>query len=142
MGKPRILRLEAGKKYGPVLLGAALTVQPVIKRRDPIQLVGMGWPGPAGSVHISTEEGNKVKELQEAVDRRLGLLDMPDSRRYAATGAVLLAENKAFAEKLLAEFDREHAEQLHTEHKMPAGGDGWRGRSNESTRGASIGGGG
>lgn len=88
------------------------------------RLAGMGWPGPQGSVRITTEEGNKVKELQETVDRRLGLLDMADSRRYAATGGQLQEVNKRFAEKVLAEFDAQNARQLHAEHKMLAAGDG------------------
>jgi hypothetical protein len=39
----------------------------------------------AGSAHISVDSSNEVKALQEAADRRLGLSNMPDSRRYAAT---------------------------------------------------------
>lgn len=88
------------------------------------QLAGMGWQFPAGSVHISVDDSNNLKALQETVDRRLGILDMPASRRFANTGGALQEANKAHAEKVLAEFDRANARQLHAEHKMLAGGDG------------------
>jgi len=88
------------------------------------KLLDMGWPGPNGAVRVSLDDSNNVKQLQETVDRRLGLLDMSDSKRYAATGGKLLEENKKFAEKVLAQFDSERAPQLHAEHKMLAGGDG------------------
>ncbi len=35
------------------------------------KLAGMGWSGPAGSVHISADESNTIKALQEAVDGEL-----------------------------------------------------------------------
>lgn len=88
------------------------------------QLAGMGFQWPQGSVQISLDESNNLKSLQETVDRRLGILDMPASRRYANTGGALQDANKAHAEKVLAEFDRANARQLHAEHKMLAGGDG------------------
>ncbi len=37
---------EEGKQHGPVLLGAALTVRPVIKRLDPVQLSEQEGDGP------------------------------------------------------------------------------------------------
>ena len=86
---------------------------------------GLGLPGPGGSAHrITVDESNQVKELQEAVDRRLGYLDMSDSRRYATTGGQLQGENKILAEKVLTRFDKEHAEQLAAEHKALAAGNG------------------
>jgi len=89
------------------------------------QLDGLGFSGtPAGSMRFSVDDSNKLKELQETVDRRLGLADASESRRFSATGGKLLEENKAFADKVLAEFDRENATQLYAEHKMLAGGDG------------------
>jgi len=101
---------------GQIKLGDQMVVQ--AKR------LAMGVPGPSGNVHIQADESNKVKELQEAVDRRLGLLDMPDSRRYARTGGQLQADNKVLAEKVIARFDRDHAAQLDAEHKALAAGDG------------------
>ena len=88
------------------------------------KLAGMGFPGPAGSVRISVDDTNRVKELQQTVDRRLGLAEMPTGRRYLATGGQLQEANKLLAERVLAEFDRERGAQLHAEHKMLAGGDG------------------
>lgn len=88
------------------------------------KLAAMGWNGPAGNVHISLGESNEIKSLQETVDRRLGLLDLPEARRYAATGGKLQDANKQLAEKVLADFDRRYGAQLHAEHKMLASGDG------------------
>ena len=88
------------------------------------QLAGMGYQFPAGNVHISVDSSNNVKALQETIDRRIGLLDKTDAERYERTGGVLLGKNKAFAEKMLAEFDRANGAQLHAEHKMLAAGDG------------------
>lgn len=88
------------------------------------QLASMGYRGPAGKVHISGGDSNEIKSLQETIDRRLGISDQPESRRFARTGGSLPAENKALADKVLAQFDHENAAQLHAEHKMLAGGDG------------------
>ncbi|MFH2082090.1 MAG: phage protease [Pseudomonadota bacterium] len=88
------------------------------------KLTSMGWQFPAGNVHISVDESNSVKALQETADRRLGILDMADSTRFANTGGKLQDANKAYAEKVLAEFDHANGARLHAEHKMLAGGDG------------------
>lgn len=88
------------------------------------KLTEMGFAWPAGNVHISVDSSNEVKALQESTDRRLGLTQLPESRRFSATGGVLQPENKALAEKVLAAFDAEHGAQLHREHKMLAAGDG------------------
>ena len=87
------------------------------------QLGGVGYQV-QGNPHISLDESNAINELQETVDRRLGLAEMSDSRRYAATGGQLQEENKKLAEKVLADFDRERAPQLHAERKLLSGGDG------------------
>lgn len=87
------------------------------------QLTGLGFH-PTGSARISIDDANTVKALQETMDRRLGILDMPDARRYANTGGQLQDVNKRFVEKVLSEFDRNNAAQLHAEHKMLASGDG------------------
>lgn len=89
-----------------------------------VQLAGMGFQGAAGSVRITVDDSNTIKSLQETVDRRLGILDMSDSRRYAATGGQLPEENKKFVEKVLAQFDTIHRAELQREHKMLSGGDG------------------
>jgi len=77
-----------------------------------------------GSPRISVDDSNSIKQLQEAVDKRLGLHDMSDARRYANTGGALQPENKALVAKALAMYDAEHGADLHREHKMLAGGDG------------------
>jgi len=99
-----------------IRLGSQMAVQS--------QLASLGFPGPSGNVHISVDESNHIKSLQETVDKRLGLADMPDSRRYAATGGQLPEENKALAEKVLAMFDRDRAPDLQAEHRQLAGGSG------------------
>lgn len=87
------------------------------------QLAAMGYRV-AGTPHISVDDSNSVKALQEVVDKRLGFDRMSDARRYVSTGGVLLEENKALADMVLAEFDANNGAQLHREHKMLAGGDG------------------
>ena len=87
------------------------------------KLSAMGYLFPSGTVHITVDSSNEAKALQEVADRRLGLSAMPDSRRYAATGGQLQAENKALAEEVLAAFDAANGHRLHAEHKMLAAGD-------------------
>lgn len=88
------------------------------------QLSAMGFSRPAGTVHISVDSTNEVKALQEQADKRLGISEMPDGRRFSNTGGQLQAVNKAYADKVLAAFDAERGAQLHREHKMLAAGDG------------------
>ncbi len=88
------------------------------------KLLAMGMPSPAGAVRISVDDSNSVTSLQETVDRRLGILEMSDARRYAPTGGALLDENKRFAEQVLSQFDAENAAALRNEHKLMAAGDG------------------
>ncbi|MCP4468138.1 MAG: hypothetical protein GY813_15505, partial [Halieaceae bacterium] len=90
------------------------------------RLAGQGFqvPGAAGSVHIGVDDSNAVKSLQETMDRRLGILDLSDAKRFESTGGKLLEENKKFADKVLRQFDAEHAPALREEHKMLSGGDG------------------
>lgn len=75
-----------------------------------------------GTTHISVDDSNKVKALQEKIDRRV-LADVSDADRFSRTGGTLQARNKALAEKVLAIYDSMHAPQLHAEHKMLAAGD-------------------
>ncbi len=77
-----------------------------------------------GTPHISVDDSNNIKALQESVDKRLGLADMSEAKRYSATGGTLPEENKKLAEKVLQRFDQERAAQLHAEHKQLAGGVG------------------
>lgn len=88
------------------------------------KLAGLGYNPASGSVHISVDSANSIKSLQETTDKRLGLTDEKDAERFKATGGVLLAKNKAFAEKCLAEFDALHGRELDAEHKALAAGVG------------------
>lgn len=88
------------------------------------QLSTLGYPRPAGSVHISLDESNNVKQLQETVDKRLGLLNLAASVRFAATGGSLPEANKMYAEKVLAQFDQDRGPRLHQEYKQLAGSSG------------------
>ncbi len=65
-----------------------------------------------GNAHITVDDANSVRALQEAVDRRLGLSVPQDS------------PNAAFVERVLAKFDAQRGADLQREHKMLAGGDG------------------
>lgn len=87
------------------------------------KLSGMGYQV-QGGVHITVDESNGIKSLQETIDRRLGILDMPESKRYERTGGTLLEINKKLAEKVLDQYDAEHGAQLLAESKMLSGGDG------------------
>lgn len=87
-------------------------------------LAAMGYPGARGTVHITVDDSNAVKSLQESIDKRLGLIGLSDAKRYKATGGKLPEENRQFAEKVLAQYDAEHARDLRAEQKMLAAGDG------------------
>lgn len=87
------------------------------------QLSALGYQV-QGTPYITVDESNNVKALQEAVDRRLGFAAMPDSERYRGTGGQLQTQNRDFAERVLAEFDRSRGRELAQEHRMLSGGDG------------------
>lgn len=89
-----------------------------------VQLATMGYRPPSGSVHISVDSSNQIKALQEQVDTRLGFKSLADTKRYERTGGTLLAANKDFAEKCLAQFDAERGRELAAEHKALAAGTG------------------
>jgi hypothetical protein len=80
----------------------------------------------AGNAHISVDDSNNVKSLQETIDKRLGYAGLSDSQRYADTGGTLQAANKEMVERVLAEYDANptNAQNLRAEHKMLAGGAG------------------
>lgn len=87
------------------------------------KLATLGYNPVGGQVHISVDGGNSIRSLQETIDRRLGFTDN-DVRRFDRTGGVLLAANKAFAEKALAMFDAEHGHRLDAEHRALSAGTG------------------
>lgn len=87
------------------------------------KLQGLGFV-PIGDARIVVDSSNEIKSLQATIDKRLGFDGMNEARRYEKTGGKLLAVNKEFAEKALAQFDAEHGARLSAEHKMLAGGTG------------------
>jgi hypothetical protein len=83
------------------------------------QLASLGYPIRSGSTHISVDDSNQIKTLSENV--RKGL----QQTQEAFEGKLVFAEpdkQSPFIKKLLAQFDNEHAYQLHQEAKMLAGG--------------------
>lgn len=88
------------------------------------KLQGLGYVHIPGDARITVDSGNTIKALQATIDKRLGYEGMAESQRFEKTGGKLLAANKAFAEKALAQFDAANGERLHAEHKMLAGGTG------------------
>jgi hypothetical protein len=88
------------------------------------KLVTLGYAPPSGSVHISVDSSNGIKALQEQIDKRLGYDRMSEAERYEKTGGKLLAKNKDFAEKALAQYDSIHGARLDAEHKALASGTG------------------
>ncbi|WP_271008623.1 phage protease [Paucibacter sp. B51] len=89
-----------------------------------VQLATLGYRPPSGSVHITVDSSNQIKSLQDQIDTRLGIKRLSDAKRYERTGGKLLAENKDFAEKALAQFDNEWGHRLANEHKLLSGGVG------------------
>lgn len=67
---------------------------------------------------------SEIFSLQETVDRRLGITDMPDSRRFANTGGELHKANRMAAERELARFDALNNARLMSEYRQLAGGSG------------------
>lgn len=88
-----------------------------------VKLATLGYNPAAGNIQISVDSSNSIKSLQSTIDTRLGFSDT-DARRFDRTGGSLLAANKEFAEKALAQFDRERGHQLDREHKALAAGTG------------------
>ncbi len=88
------------------------------------KLATLGYAPVAGNVHITVESANGIKALQETVDRRLGYDSMAPHQRFERTGGVLLAANKAFAEKALAQFDAINGAKLDAEHRALSAGAG------------------
>ena len=88
------------------------------------QLALLGYRPPSGSLHITVEGGNQIKALQQQIDKRLGFETMPEAQRFERTGGKLLAQNKAFADKALAQYDEINGHRLSAEHKLLAAGTG------------------
>jgi Mu-like prophage I protein len=88
------------------------------------KLASLGFRPASGSVQITVDGSNGIKALQVEIDKRLGLTDTKDAKRFERTGGELLKANEAFANKVLAQYDAENGEQLVREHKKLAAGDG------------------
>ncbi len=80
------------------------------------QLAQMGYQ-PQGTVRITVDESNGIKALAEAVHKGL-------KGSYMGTQLKAPAPDKLtpFQQRVLAQFDAEHAPQLHREAKLLAGG--------------------
>jgi hypothetical protein len=88
------------------------------------KLATLGYRPAGGSVQITVDGSNGIKALQVEIDKRLGLTETTDQRRFERTGGTLLKANQAYADKVLAEFDAANAEQLLREHKHLSAGTG------------------
>lgn len=88
------------------------------------QLAGMGYRLPDGTVRIEVVGDADINKLQAEVDRRLGITRLSDADRYRTTGGKLLAKNKAVADAVLQQYDRDNGHRLLAESKMLAGGTG------------------
>lgn len=103
---------------------AQMQLDHVMQLSAQAKLQGLGYVHIPGDARITVDSGNTIKALQATIDKRLGYEGMAESQRFEKTGGKLLAANKAFAEKALAQFDAANGERLHAEHKMLAGGTG------------------
>lgn len=103
---------------------AAFAVRQAESGSAAAQLALMGYRPPSGSVHISLSGSSEINTLQAQIDKRLGFEGLGDEQRYERTGGKLLAKNKDFAAKCLAEFDAQHGARLVAEHKALAAGVG------------------
>ncbi|MFZ4286639.1 phage protease [Variovorax sp. HJSM1_2] len=103
---------------------AELQVSNAKKLSAATKLAGLGYIVPNGSL-ITVDSSNEVNGLQSTLDKRLGLVRTEgDNKRFFATGGKLLAANKEYADKVLAEFDSANGHRLHNEHKMLSAGVG------------------
>lgn len=82
------------------------------------QLSALGLPGAVGSVHISIDERNQVRQLSQQIRKSVGATAAADMLRLPADEEKL----PRFAQRVLAEFDAQNAYRLHEECKALAGG--------------------
>lgn len=83
------------------------------------KLTAVGYQGaPAGTVrHLSIDESNSVKQLQESIVKELR------GTAHFSLGKIRLSDKvHPFVEKVLSAFDHMNAERLHREAKMLSGG--------------------
>lgn len=115
---------ETSAKHGPVLLGAALTVRPVIKRLDPIQLSESAGDMPTLlhpelQTKLLTEIRAMWKELIEKLRKQLAELQLAEpvikALAEACEKALANVADKTAAEALVASFEasgKQLAEQI------------------------------
>lgn len=107
---------EAGKSHGPVLCGAGLTIRPVIKRLDPVQLSESANPsGPVllspGIVRQLTEQLETVmKKWLTELNRRLAQRKLAEAHTTALVAAYEaaaknLGEDESAHEALVKQLD-------------------------------------
>lgn len=60
----------------------------------------------------------KIQALQDSIDRRLGLDNLPNSKRFSKTGGCLQPENRKLADVVLASFDAMNQGRLLQESRM------------------------
>ena len=106
---------ESGKGFGCVLLGAGLTIRPVIKRLDPVQLAVAGAPDFSGPVYVFPGLARQLTESQEntAMNRWKKLLAAMAAGNITLSDAQLAQLKAAFdaATKHLAD-DADDAEVI------------------------------
>jgi len=105
---------ENGNKHGPTLLGAALTVRPVIKHLDPVELSEQGGEAPLyihpELIKTFAEEANTMKKKYLALLAAMyGAIALSESGQKTLSDAfgVALGESpeEATAKALLASFE-------------------------------------
>lgn len=82
------------------------------------KLAALGHPAPGGVVHLSQDDTGEIRKLAESIRGRVRATAAGDTMRLPADEAKL----PKFAQRVLAEFDRTHAQRLHDEHKALSGG--------------------
>jgi hypothetical protein len=80
------------------------------------QLAAMGYGAPVGDVRIIAGQDHGAKKLQESIDQHLR-----GSLAFANHTIRVPEKTSAFVERVLAEFDRTHARQLHEEARALSG---------------------
>lgn len=106
---------ELGQTHGPVLLGAALTVRPVIKRLDPIQLSCVTDANTPTLIHpelartLLSEAHDIMNKYLQKLLAQLATLKLSEDHlaalKQAATVALSAVTDDATGDKVIAEFE-------------------------------------
>lgn len=112
---------EKRVRHGAVMLGAGLTIRPVIKNLDPVQLAEAGGPALHPELVNQIFQENQVmwKQLMEALKAKLGSFKLADAVVVAlcaaAEKALAPVTDEASAKALIAAFEssgKQLAEQI------------------------------